>query len=72
MVQGPASFPKESRCQLKHAHSPGPAYYSPEKPRSKPAGGALPKEKRKFFSCTSSPGPSPNIYYPSMHYVSKK
>jgi len=72
-ISGPASFSRAPKESVDREKSPGPAAYMVEelKYRARSPRICIPKAAKKELFLSESKTPSPNLYYPSKHFVSR-
>ena len=72
-ISGPASFSRAPKESVDREKSPGPAAYMFDelKYRARSPRICIPKAAKKELFLSESKTPSPNLYYPSKHFVSR-
>lgn len=72
-ISGHASFSRAPKEQVDREKSPGPAAYMADelKYRARSPRVCIPKAAKKELFLSESTSPSPNLYYPSKHFISR-
>lgn len=72
-ISGPASFSRASKEPVDRERSPGPAAYMADelKYRARSPRVCIPKAAKKELFLSDNKTPSPNLYYPSKHFISR-